>query len=161
MIQPTGKSRSNRGALIAAILVGVLLIIGIRYIATRGDNEAVTPSTPGTTSPALPPRDGCTTVTIAASSEKAALMGQIAGGYRNSGRTVDGKCFDIVVNSVASGTGEANLAAGWDPALNGTQPDVWTPAASTWVSLLRTDLVAKDRPNILPEATATPIPSVP
>ena len=51
---------------------------------------------------------------IAASSEKAALMGQIANSYRDSGRTVDGKCFDVAVTSAASGTAEANLAAGWD-----------------------------------------------
>ena len=54
-------------------------------------------------------------------------MGQIANSYRDSGRTVDGKCFDIVVTSVASGTAEANLAAGWDETLNGPSPDVWTP----------------------------------
>ena len=69
-----------------------------------------------------------------------------------------------MVNSVASGTGEANLAAGWDETLNGTPPDVWTPAASTWVSLLKTDLTAKDKPNLvsaapadLPSVTSTPL----
>ncbi|HEY5149102.1 MAG TPA: substrate-binding and VWA domain-containing protein, partial [Mycobacterium sp.] len=88
------------------------------------------------------------------SSEKAALLGQIANSYRDSGRTVNGKCYDVVVNSVASGTGEANLAAGWDATLNGTPPDVWTPAASTWVSLLKTDLTAKDKPNLVSTAPA-------
>ena len=77
-------------------------------------------------------------------------MGEIANAYRESGRTVDGDCFDVEVSSVASGTAEANLAAGWDETLNGPPPDVWTPAASTWVSLLRSDLQAKDRPNIVP-----------
>ena len=79
-------------------------------------------------------------------------MGEIANSYRDSGRTVDGKCFDIAVTSAASGTAEANLAAGWDETLNGPSPDVWTPAASTWVSLLQSDLTAKDRPNIVPAA---------
>ena len=49
-------------------------------------------------------------------------MGQIANSYRDSGRTVDGKCFDIAVTSAASGTAEANLAAGWDETLNGPAP---------------------------------------
>ena len=87
-------------------------------------------------------------------------MGEIANAYRDSGRTVDGKCFDVEVRSVASGTAEANLAAGWDETLNGPPPDVWSPAASTWVSLLRTDLQAKDRPNIVP-ATSESVTSTP
>ena len=142
MTQPSGTGtpkRSSKVPIIAAIVAGVLLIVGIRYFTTRSDEPA-----PGTDVAATdgqtavqPPRDGCTTVNIAASSEKAALMGEIANSYRDSGRTVNGKCFDIVVTSAASGTAEANLAAGWDETLNGPSPDVWTPAASTWVSLLQ------------------------
>jgi Ca-activated chloride channel homolog len=108
-----------------------------------------------------PPREGCTTVNIAASSEKAALMGQIANSYRDSGRTVNGECFDVAVTSAASGTAEANLAAGWDDTLNGPSPDVWTPAASTWVSLLQSDLTAKDRPNIVPATASESVTSTP
>lgn len=158
MIQPTSAPKSNRTGLIAAVVVGVLLIVGIRVL-TNGEGDDASSGSAATSS-ALPPRDGCIPVTVAASSEKAALMGQIAAGYRDSGRTPGGKCFDITVNSVASGTGEANLAAGWDASQNGTPPDVWTPASSTWVSLLRTDLIANDKPNVLPDATSTPIPSV-
>ena len=95
-------------------MAGLLLIVGIRYFITRDEDP-----TPGSDVPAAdgqtavqPPRDGCTTVNIAASSEKAALMGEIANSYRDSGRTVNGKCFDIAVTSAASGTAEANLAAG-------------------------------------------------
>ena len=160
MIPPTARRRSNRGALIAAAIAGVLLIVGIRWFTSRGTDDATTtPGSQTTSSSGLPPRDGCIAVTVAPSSEKAALMGQIAEGYRDSGRTVDGRCFDVTVNSVASGTGEAALAAGWNPSADGTQPDVWTPAASTWVSLLRTDLISKDRPDILPPASG-PIASV-
>ncbi len=158
---PAGSSgkRSSKVPIIAAVIAGVLLIVGIRYFTTR-DSGSETPSAgdAGTTQQA--PRDGCTTVTVAASSEKAALLRQIANTYRDSGRTVDGKCFDIVVNSAASGTAEANLAAGWDENLNGPAPDVWTPAASTWVSLLKSDLTSKDRPNIVP-ATSESITSTP
>lgn len=157
---PQRRQSSNRGGLIAAVVVGLLLIVAIRYFTTRSDSTTSGgTSTTTTSSSALPPREGCTTVTIAASSEKAALMGQIARSYRDSGRTVDGNCFDIVVNSVASGAGEQRLAAGWDPAVDGTPPDVWTPAGSTWVSLLRSDLVANDRPDILPPRADT-LPSV-
>jgi Ca-activated chloride channel family protein len=156
---PSGK-RSNKLPIIAAVIAGVLLIVGIRWFTTSEEDAPAADGGTTTSSGQLTPRDGCTTVTVAASSEKAALMGQIAAGYRESGRTVDGQCFDIVVNSVASGTAEANLAAGWDETLNGPAPDVWTPAASTWVSLLRSDLTAKDRPDIVP-ATSESVTSTP
>ena len=126
--------------IIAAIIAGVLLIVGIRWFTTRDDDPRAAHRRrhhDAQHRPLQPPRDGCTTVNVAASSEKAALMGEIANAYRDSGRTVDGACFDIAVTSAASGTAEANLAAGWDETLNGPAPDVWTPAASTWVSLLR------------------------
>ena len=159
MTQPsragTSGKRNNRLPIIAAVVAGVLLIVGIRYFTTRDDSSSASGNggTSATTG-VLPPRDGCTTVNVAASSEKAALLGQLANTYRDSGRTVNGKCYDIAVTSAASGTAEANLAAGWDESLNGTAPDVWTPAASTWVSLLKSDLTAKDRPNILPASSA-------
>ncbi len=170
MTQPSGGRASGTRSklpIIAAALAGVLLILGIRYFTTRDDSGSASGGNTISGAPNTgqqPAREGCTTVTVAASSEKAALMGQIANSYRNSGRTVNGKCYDMVVNSVASGTGEANLAAGWDETLDGTPPDVWTPAASTWVSLLKTDLTAKDKPNlvstapaVLPSVTSTPL----
>lgn len=148
-----GPGRRSKAPIIAAVVAGVLLIVGIRYFTTRSDATDLSSNGGDASTAQQAPRDGCTTVTVAASSEKAALLKQIANSYRDSGRTVDGRCFDIVVNSVASGTAEANLAAGWDETLNGPAPDVWTPAASTWVSLLKSDLTAKDRPNIVPAAT--------
>src|SRR6478672_3252047 len=150
MIQTSGTGTSGKRSrlpLIAAIVAGVLLIVGIRYVTTRGDAPAAAAAAPGTAAPS--PRAGCTTVHIAASSEKAALLGRIANSYREFGRTVNGRCYDITVTPAASGTAEANLAAGWDQTANGPAPDVWSPAASTWVSLLKSDLTANDRPNIL------------
>ena len=88
-------------------------------------------------------------------------MTQVAARYNTAGRAVSGECFKMVVNSVASGTAETALATGWDPAVNGDPPDVWTPAASTWVSLLRNDLQHNGRPDITPaeptSLTSTPL----
>lgn len=152
MIEPTGPTRRRSPwPIIAAALVGVLLIVGIRWFTTRDDDASSTGRSTTSSAEALPPRDGCTTVTIAASSEKAALMRQIAAAYRDSGRTVNGACFDMDVRTAASGTAEAALAGGWDVAADGPAPDVWTPAASTWLSLLRSDLQAADRPDLLPD----------
>jgi len=160
---PPGPSRRrNKMPIIAAVIAGVVLIAGIRWINSRDDGSVAAGETPAaaSTTSQLPPREGCRTVTVAASSEKAALMRQIAAGYRDSGRSVNGTCYDIAVVSAASGTAEAALAAGWDEAVNGPAPDVWTPAASTWVSLLRSDLTANDRPNIVP-ATSSSVTSTP
>ena len=165
MIQTSGTGTSGKRSrlpLIAAIVAGVLLIVGIRYVTTRDDAPAA--ATPPHRAPPRRRRGtGAPTVHIAASSEKAALLGQIANSYRESGRTVNGRCYDIAVTPAASGTAEANLAAGWDETANGPAPDVWTPAASTWVSLLKSDLTANDRANIVGDSptfasvTSTPL----
>jgi Ca-activated chloride channel family protein len=151
--QPPARRSKKALPIIAAVIAGVLLIVGIRWFTTRDEATTTGSGDPTATSMGQPPRDGCTTVSVAASSEKAALLQQLANDYNTSGRTVDGNCFDIQVNSVASGTAEANLAQGWDESLDGPAPDVWTPAASTWVSLLSSDLTTKDRPAILPAET--------
>ena len=162
---------NKKTPIVAAVVAGALLIVGIRYVTTRsGESASPSPSAPGTSvsgasasvvETAPTDRAGCTTINVAASSEKAALMATITHSYAASGRTVNGACYQVVVTSVASGTGEANLAAGWDPAVDGPAPDVWTPAASTWVTLLRSDLTAKDKPSILPDesksVTSTPL----
>lgn len=162
-----GKGRS-KAPFIAAALVGVLLIVAIRYITTRGSDpaDAAPTADPGTTvattaATAATARPGCTGISVGASSEKAALMAGMAASYSAAGRTVNGACYDVTVTSLASGTGEANLAAGWNETTQGPAPDVWTPAASTWVTLLRSDLTAKDKPNIVPaeskSVTSTPL----
>jgi len=156
----------SKAPFVAAVVVGLLLIVAIRYFTTRSSEPTPPAADPGVASGSSvqapgPTREGCATVQVAASSEKAALMGTIARSYAASGRKVNGGCYDVVVASVASGTAEANLAAGWDESVSGPAPDVWTPAASTWVTLLRSDLTAKDEPNILPaeskSVTSTPL----
>jgi len=156
-IAPAAPVRRSKLPIIAAMIAGVVLIAGVRWFTTKDDGAATSGQTAAGALPTaapLPPRDGCRTVTVAASSEKAALLQQIAGAYRDSGRTVDGACYDIAVRSMASGTAESALAAGWDETTDGPAPDVWTPAATTWVSLLRSDLTANDRPTIVPAVSA-------
>ena len=86
---------------------------------------------------------------VAASVEKAALMGEVAKRYNASDRQVNGSCYGISVNAMASGVVESRLAeASWDPAW-GPAPDAWSPAASIWLQLLRHDRASHDRPDIL------------
>lgn len=121
--------------IIAAAVAGVLLIVGIRLVTTGdsevdgvaaspGSSDPVAESSPVLADPIF--RTGCTTVTVVASSEKAALMAGLAADYGTSGRTVDEACFDIAVRSVASGTAESVLAKAWDETVDGPAPDVWS-----------------------------------
>lgn len=145
----------------AVAVAGVVLIAGVRFFSTRTNSSATSRAEEFSTSTAGPVRAGCTAVTIGSSTEKAALVASIARSYAATGAKVGGACYDMVVTALPSGTGEANLATGWNESSDGPAPDVWTPAASTWVTLLRGDLTAKNRPNIVPaeskSVTSTPL----
>ncbi|WP_212723154.1 substrate-binding and vWA domain-containing protein [Nocardioides jishulii] len=147
---------SKKAPLIAAAVVGVLAIGGIKLATGGGSDETL--ETEGKTT-ASRSSEGCESVVIAASSEKAGLMGEIADQYNSAGRKVDGTCFEAVVTTVASGSAQTALAEGWDEKVHGAKPTVWSPAASTWVGMLKQDLMAADKPNILPEKSSSIVTS--
>jgi Ca-activated chloride channel homolog len=127
---------ANGKALLAAAIAG-LTVVGVTYWWNRYDDNGDSP------------RAGCTTVVVTASVEKSALMAEAAKRYNGSDRQVDGDCYGISVNSMASGVVATRLTeASWDPAW-GPAPDAWSPAASTWLQLLRHDRASHDRPDIL------------
>ena len=72
---------------------------------------------------------------VASSPEKVGIVQEAAKAY--SGRSVAGHCVDVIVKSKSSGIAMQALANGWNEATDGPRPDVWTPAASGWVNLLR------------------------
>lgn len=125
---------SNAKALGAAAVAGLLVVGGVYWWNRQVD--AV-------------PREGCETVVVAASVEKSDLMTEAADRYNASDRKVGEACYGISISAVASGIAETRLTeASWDPAW-GPAPDAWSPAASTWLQLLRHDRAAQDRPDIL------------
>jgi len=135
---------SNGKALVAAAIAG-LMVVGVAYWWNRRDDN---------------PRPGCATVVVTASVEKADLMGEVAKRYNASDRHVNGSCYGITVSAMASGLAESRLAeSSWDPAW-GPAPDAWSPAASTWLQLLREDRSSHDRPDIL-SAQAESVVSTP
>ena len=132
----------NGKALVATAIAGVL-VIGTVYWWQRSDDNPDTP------------RTGCTTVVVAASVEKSDLMDAVAKRYNSSDRQVNGSCYGISVTAMASGVVESRLTeASWDPAW-GPAPDAWSPAASTWLQLLRHDRASHDRPDILAAENAS------
>jgi Ca-activated chloride channel family protein len=130
---------------IAAVVVGLLLILFLRGTFNGGDSGGVAEPTP----------DGdCTHLAVTASSEKAALLTQIANDFAGTDPQVGGVCVRVDVTSKSSGAAMDALARGWDEGLDGPRPDVWTPASSSWLVLLRQRLAAADRPALAPDEVA-------
>ncbi|GLX98414.1 VWA domain-containing protein [Herbidospora sp. NBRC 101105] len=87
---------------------------------------------------------------IAASSEKAELLRQMAAGYSRKG------CGTVTVTTMASGAALDALADGWTRA-DGPPPDVWSPAASGWLTLLRQRSRSAPIPAEAPSIVKTPL----
>src|SRR5438270_2837755 len=73
------------------------------------------------------------TLEVWSSQEKSNLLVRLKGLYNS---TDAGKACPVSVDEVASGTAEQALASDWQAA-GKSRPDVWSPAASTWVELLQ------------------------
>ena len=89
-----------------------------------------------------PRRDSCVTVDVAVSSEKIDLLGDLADDFNDSDRAdVGGECVFVDVRSKASGAATTALAEGWDEAVDGPRPVIWSPASSAWGTILNQKLV--------------------
>ncbi|MFN2538335.1 MAG: substrate-binding domain-containing protein [Mycobacteriales bacterium] len=146
---------TRRAPLVVAGIVGIALIVGVKLL-TGGGGDGDGKSGTG----AVPLSKDCTTVHLTASSEKAALLKEIAEDW--NGTEVDGHCAQIDVVSKASGGAAEALARGWNEAVDGPRPDVWSPAASSWTQLLRQKTTAQDKPDLigadkLPSIANTPL----
>lgn len=150
--QQTGSSGGRRALpLILAVVVGLVLVLVVRALVTGGDDEGG--DSGGGRADGSGDRTGCTTLAVTASSEKAALLSQIAADYNRSGREVDGTCVDVRVTSKASGGATEALAKGWNESVDGPRPDVWSPASSSWTVLLQQRTAAEDKGDLVPAET--------
>lgn len=130
------------------IIVALALIIGIRLVTSGGDSNDSDSNLA-----ADPDGRSCTHLTLMASSEKGALLSQIAETYNASARADDleGNCARVDVTTKASGAALSALSqVKWDEA-NGPIPDVWSPASTSWLRLLSVERSAVDAPSISPE----------
>ena len=127
----------DRRATGIALAFAVLLVGGLGF-SKIGGHRGPAPS------PDI--RSDCLVLRVLASSEKAGLMNAVAAAFNSSGATQDGKCVQARVASMASGAAEQALARGWDEKLDGPAPDVWSPASSAWVVLLRQRLRGDSAP---------------
>ncbi|MGB8649836.1 MAG: substrate-binding and VWA domain-containing protein [Mycobacteriales bacterium] len=142
---------TRRAPLLVAGAVGLLLVVGVRALTGGGSSPSRSSGSGGSSK-------GCTVVHVAASSEKAALLTQIAKDWDGK---VDGGCARVVVTSKASGGAADALARGWDEAVDGPRPDVWSPAATSWTQLLRQKTAVADKPDLIGDAKPPSIATTP
>ena len=145
----------NRVPLIAAVVVGLVAVLAVRS-ATSGGEDASTKQAPVSGGD-----QGCVTLALTASSEKAALLSQIAEDYAKDDGEAGGSCARVVVTSKASGGATTALARGWDAQVDGPRPDVWSPASSSWTGLLRQQTSARDLPDLVGDAKPPSIARTP
>ena len=93
---------------------------------------------------------GCVNLVVWASFEKFDLLRDVAARYQQTRPSVDSRCVTIDVRRVASGEAEESLArAGGTVA---SSPDIWSPAARTWLRLLERDRALAGASSIVPSA---------
>src|SRR3989442_118188 len=114
-----------------SLLVAVFLAFGIvGYLAIARGSQGVV-------------RTNCIPLNVAASQEKSALLTDLARTFSASAQ-VAGRCVEVKVAQKASGAAEEALARGWDDKADGVRPDVWSPAATSWIVLLRQHRASRD-----------------
>lgn len=146
--------------IIGWVMAGILAVIIVVLVATIGKGGKKTDTQADGQGQTTAGRENCLPVNVASSSEKATLMKQLAATYNGTNPKIGDQCVDVRVQTKASGEMERLLATGWTTA-DGPEPTVWTPASSTWIQLLRTQMAAEDKVPIAdeqnPSLVATPV----
>jgi Ca-activated chloride channel homolog len=80
----------------------------------------------------------CITVDMAVSSEKIALLTQLANRFNESPEAeLNGECIFVRPATKSSGAAADLIGKGWpDPENNGPRPVIWSPAASGWGAIV-------------------------
>ncbi|MBB4914403.1 substrate-binding and VWA domain-containing protein [Streptosporangium saharense] len=142
-MQQPQRRRRNVAPFVIAILVAGSLIVGLRlFIGSRDDGGGGSGGgKPANNAQPVACEGKGVRLTVAASLEKAELLRKMAADY--SGRKVGGQCAEVAVTR-SSGALIQALARGWDEGRDGPRPDVWSPASSSWLALLRQRAAAAD-----------------
>jgi Ca-activated chloride channel family protein len=115
-----------------ALTIGVLVVVvaaAVVVVTRTGGVPLVSGGSSGCSGRAID-------LTVASSPDKAALLSDLAKSYTATGPVVRNRCVKVNVTSQEPAVVGQALAAGWDPAVNGQEPDVWTPSSSSWLYLL-------------------------
>lgn len=127
--------RSLRSLLVALLAVGLLA-------AACASDKAGDDSLPDLGDPG-----DCIVADLSVSPEKLDLLTRLAQDFNGSPEArVGNKCVFARVQSKSSGGAAQLLAEGWDEATEGPRPVIWSPAASTWGTVLNQRLEGKAEP---------------
>ncbi|WP_433373880.1 substrate-binding domain-containing protein [Streptosporangium sp. CA-115845] len=148
MVYSPARPRRRVLPYLLAVVLAIALIAGLRWYFSGGPEDE--PNGPSACS------GESTQIRVASSQDKIWILREVAKDY--SGRTVAGRCADVVIDEANSGTAMRALAKGWDEKTDGSRPDVWSPAASAWVTLLRQQ--ASNTDGTVPVADGRPSPIV-
>lgn len=146
MTKPQAARAPRIVPFLAAIIAAILLIVGVRACASGSGG--------GSSDGNQTLRDDCQTLNITVSSEKAALMRDMAGDFNGEDKSFGGTCGQVRVTSKASGGAATALAQGWDEAADGPRPDVWSPASSAWLGVYRQQASIRDNGDVVGEYTS-------
>jgi Ca-activated chloride channel family protein len=149
---PQGRARRRYGVHRARRALGVLLALVLAVLAacSGSDDDGVSRGGDGLDDPG-----DCTPIDMAVSSEKVTLLTELARSFNDSDLADlgDGECAFVRVQTKASGAGMQLLADGWPNAeVNGPQPVVWSPAASSWGAILNQRLSETGQPAMASDA---------
>jgi Ca-activated chloride channel family protein len=120
-----------------ALVMAAALAVGTSACDVGGDDDEAAPDD----GVDLGDPGDCVVVDMAISPEKIDLMTELARDFNESDAEVDGDCVFVRPQRKASGAAAQALARGWDEAVDGPPPVVWSPAASTWGAVVNQQLV--------------------
>ncbi|MGH9243289.1 MAG: substrate-binding domain-containing protein [Acidimicrobiales bacterium] len=118
--------------------VAIAIVVALATVAcTFGDDE----TGDGGDESAFGDAGDCLVVDMAISPEKIDLMTELAIEFNDSDAEVGGECVFVRPNRTASGAAAQALIRGWEDSVDGPQPTVWSPAATTWGAVVNQRLV--------------------
>ncbi|MEX0767087.1 MAG: extracellular solute-binding protein [Microthrixaceae bacterium] len=139
-------TQAKKFALTTSVVVGFALIAAA---CVGGSSDVAQEESTNTT--ADPRRGSCVTVDLTVSSEKIDLLGDLADTFNDSPQaTLKGKCIFVDVRSKSSGSAMTALSEGWDTTVNGPAPVIWSPASSSWGTILNQKLADAGEPPMAP-----------
>lgn len=96
----------------------------------------------------------CEVIDVAVSSEKIALLQDLAAEFNDSeDAEVGDECVFVRPYSKSSGGAATALSNGWpDEAADGPRPEVWSPAASSWGAIVNQRLADRGEEPIAPDS---------
>ena len=122
---------------VGLLALGLLATACTEASDSSGDEDGV---------PELADPGDCVVADLSVSPEKLDLLTRLAQDFNDSDAEVGGECVFARVQSKASGGAAQLLAEGWDEDREGPRPVIWSPAASTWGSVLNERLSAQGEP---------------